>query len=116
MQIIKSTKKAGVHTNKVDPEPYFFRWNAVIPMGSKDQPELVGQPCYQHKTCGHLVLSPHDRVPPIVCRWCGGDTVKEAIEKERYEKQGVAWFDFPSHIVTLKEATFGRFSRIFRSD
>jgi hypothetical protein len=106
LEIVKSLRKFGVRTDKIDPEPYFFRWEACLPIGSKDQPELIGQPCYKHKTCGHLVKVPHDRIPPKVCPWCGVDTVKEAKENEELEKQGVKTFDAPQLIVNLKEETF----------
>lgn len=106
MEIIKSTKVPGVHTNKVDKEPWFDRWEACIPLGSKDQPESVGQPCYKHKTCGHLVKSAHDRIPPKVCPWCHVDVVKEQKQIERLEENGIKIFDFPQVIVNLKRDTF----------
>lgn len=107
LQIIKSTKVPGVHTNRIDKEPYFDRWEACVPLGSKDQPELVGQPCYKHKTCGHLVKVPHNRVPPTVCPWCNVDVVKEYNYTESLKRNGVKIFDFPQTIVNLKRDTFG---------
>jgi hypothetical protein len=106
MEIIKSTKVPGVHTNKIDKEPYFDRWEACVPIGSQDQPELVGQPCYKHKTCGHLVKVPYDRIPPTVCLWCHVDVVNEQKQNEMMEKNGVALFDFPQIIVNLKRESF----------
>lgn len=106
MEIIKSTKIPGVHTNKIDKEPYFDRWEACIPLGSTDQPELIGQPCYKHKTCGHLTKVPHDRIPPKVCPWCHVDVVKEHKQIEEMEKAGVKIFDMPQVVVNLKKSTF----------
>lgn len=68
--------------SKIDPEPYFFMWNSVVPLGSKDQPHLVNVPCYQHKTCLHLVAVSKFRVPPKVCPWCHSDTIKEMNDLE----------------------------------
>lgn len=114
MEIIKSTKVPGVHTNKVDKEPYFDRWEACIPIGSKDQPELIGQPCYRHKTCGHLVKVAHNRVPPVVCSWCHVDVVKEQKEIEVMEKNGIKIFEMPQLIVNLKHSTFDPLSERMR--
>jgi hypothetical protein len=106
MEIIKNTKKAGAHTNKIDPEPWFFRWEACVPVGSKDQLELVGQPCYRHKTCGHLAKVPQDRIPPKICPWCQADIIKEQKQVEEMEAAGIPVFDAPTQIVNLKEETF----------
>lgn len=95
MEIIRSTKKAGIHTKKIDPDPYFNRWESCVALGSVDQPELTGQPCYQHKTCRHLVKVPHDRIPPKVCPWCNVDTAKEQHEIEIAERNGIKIFDGP---------------------
>jgi uncharacterized protein CbrC (UPF0167 family) len=107
MEIIRSTKKAGVHTNKIDPEPYFHRWQSCIPLGSVDQKELVGQPCYQHKTCRHLVKIPPDRIPPKVCPWCNVDTVKEQKHIEEAEAQGIKIFDGPEQKLVPKGESLG---------
>lgn len=106
MDIFKNTKKPGVHTNKIDSEPYFERWESCIPLGSKDQPELIGQPCYKHKTCGHLVKVPHNRIPPIVCTWCGKNTKVEELELQPMREAGIPIFDFPQTVVNLKKSTF----------
>lgn len=106
LHIFSSNKKAGVHTNKIDPEPYFNRWEACMPLGSKDQPELVGQPCYKHKKCGHLVKVPYDRIPPVVCPWCNTDTVREELENRKLQDAGVHIIDAPQTVVNLKEETF----------
>lgn len=112
LEVWKNTRKAGVNTNRVDPDPYFFRWEACIPLESKDQGELIGQPCYQHKTCGHLAKVAHDRIPPKVCPWCKVDVVKEAKEIALMEKNGIAIFDLPKFIVNLKRETFAPLSKI----
>lgn len=104
--IFSNNKKAGVHTNKIDPEPYFNRWEACMPLGSKDQPELVGQPCYKHKKCGHLVKVPHDRIPPVVCPWCNENTIEETKLIEKMVRDGVIIFDAPQIVVNLKEESF----------
>lgn len=114
LSILNISKKLA-HTNRIDPDPYFNRWEAVLPLGSKDQPELVGQPCYKHKTCGHLVASPHTRVPPKVCHWCHVDVVCEAEEVEILEKNGVHIIEAPKTIVSLKISSFASAIRHFRS-
>jgi uncharacterized protein CbrC (UPF0167 family) len=92
--------------NKIDPEPYFFRWSSCIPIGSKDQPELVGQPCYQHKTCKHLVLIQPSRIPPKICPWCEKDTVLEAKQEEHFQKSGAILLEAPQIPAYLKPETF----------
>lgn len=106
LEILKSSRKAGVRTDKVDPEPYFNRWEACVPLASKDQIELIGQPCYKHKTCGHLTKVAHDRIPPVVCPWCQVNTKTEELQNEILKKHGVEVFDAPQEIINLKPETF----------
>lgn len=106
LHIFSTNKKAGVHTNKIDPEPYFERWEACLPLASKDQLELIGQPCYKHKKCGHLVKVPHDRIPPIVCPWCNTNTLREELEMRKLKDAGIPVFDAAQEIINLKEETF----------
>lgn len=106
LNIFSSNKKSGVHTNRIDKEDYFDRWESCVPIGSADQPELIGQPCYKHKACGHLTKVPHDRIPPVICQWCGVDTIKEQKKIKKMERSGVAVLDFPQAVVNLKRETF----------
>jgi hypothetical protein len=106
IHVFSSNKKRGVHTNKIDPEPYFERWEACLPIASKDQAELIGQPCYKHKTCGHLVKVPHSRIPPVVCTWCNVNTIVEQKQIEEYRSDGIEVFDAPQEIINLKKETF----------
>lgn len=92
--------------SKIDKEPYFDRWESCVPIGSKDQPELINLPCYMHKKCNHLIKVPEDRIPPKVCPYCGSDTVKEEETERVYKRQGAVLLDAPSIPVHLKPETF----------
>src|SRR4051812_16388270 len=77
---------------RADYEPYFEQWNSVLHYPNPALPkaehltihgysgDLGSVPCYQHKTCGGLVLLgafSNGEYPPRVCPECGVDTAKE---------------------------------------
>lgn len=74
--------------SKINPEPYFFQWESCIPLASIDQKELIGVASFKHKKCGHLVRVTKSRIPPKICPWCDGDTVKESELEELLKKSG----------------------------
>lgn len=92
--------------SKIDPEPYFFRWESCVALGSKDQPELINHPCYKHKTCGLLIKVPENRIPPVICPNCNKDTKKEAELEEKLKEGGGVILETPSVPAHLKPETF----------
>lgn len=82
---------------KNDYEPYFDRWNSVLhyPNPALKKPLLKihgldsakggSVPCYQHKTCGGMVLLGAfnlGKYPPAICPECKADTRKEVADGE----------------------------------
>jgi hypothetical protein len=77
---------------RTDYEPYFERWNSVLHFPNPALPKSQHQkihgysgdlgsiPCYQHKSCGGLVIVglTGSKYPPVFCPECGKNTKTEA--------------------------------------
>jgi hypothetical protein len=83
---------AETDIKRTDYEPYFDMWDSVLHYPNPEIPksqhqkihgytgDLGSVPCYQHKTCGGLVLLGafgNGKYPPRVCPECSCDTSKE---------------------------------------